>query len=352
MKRRRSGFTLIELLVVIAIIAVLVALLLPAVQQARESARRTQCRNNLKQIGLALANYESAFLVYPFGKGGGYGGLGAPVYARWSVHAMLLPHMEQGNLYDSIDFRNPPDTPGMAGAVPFMPAYASPGGINTVPSQTAVPAFMCPSDGPPLSGWAGENNYCGNQGSWLCDRGDVPGGATNVAGSEVNQGVFYYLSGVRTQNVVDGLSNTVFFSERIRGTGTPDPRTDMFVVMLGTSLTLTINDIYQQCSFTINPLTATPLTSKWGASWVMGENCCTLYNHVAPPGSPSCAGLGFSPNNMTNMPMQVSASSKHAGAVNALTGDGAVHNISYGVDVGVWRALGTRNGREVVDSPW
>src|SRR5579872_4832054 len=223
MKRTRSGFTLIELLVVIAIIAILVALLLPAVQQARESARRTQCRNNLKQIGLALANYESAFLIYPFGKGPGYAGLGAPAYARWSVHALLLPHMEQQNLYDSIDFKNPPDTPGMAGAVPtFMPPYASPGGINTVASQTAVPGFLCPSDGPPLSGWAGENNYCGNQGSWLCDRSNAPGASTDVSPAEVNQWIFYYLSGVRTQHVADGLSNTVFFSERIRGTGNPD----------------------------------------------------------------------------------------------------------------------------------
>src|SRR5579872_2978963 len=135
MKRTRSGFTLIELLVVIAIIAILVALLLPAVQQARESARRSQCKNNLRQIGLAIANYESTHMVFPFGKGAGYAALGAPVYARWSVHSMLLPYVEQAPLFAAISFTNPPDTPGMAGVINFMPPYQSPSNINTVPSQ-------------------------------------------------------------------------------------------------------------------------------------------------------------------------------------------------------------------------
>src|SRR5260221_10772732 len=103
MKRLRSGFTLIELLVVIAIIAVLVALLLPAVQQAREAARRSQCRNNLKQFGLAIHNYEGSARCLPFGKGQNYAG--AKGYARWSAHSQLLPHIEQGALYDSIDFK-------------------------------------------------------------------------------------------------------------------------------------------------------------------------------------------------------------------------------------------------------
>lgn len=102
LKHKSRGFTLIELLVVIAIIAILIALLLPAVQQAREAARRTQCKNNLKQLALAIHNYELTHRVYPFGKGASY--LGAPVYARWSQHAMLLPYIEQANLYQSINF--------------------------------------------------------------------------------------------------------------------------------------------------------------------------------------------------------------------------------------------------------
>ena len=107
MKRIRSGFTLIELLVVIAIIAVLVALLLPAVQQAREAARRSQCKNNLKQIGLAIANYESTHRVYPFGKGPSYGFLGAPVYARWSQHAIVAALSRSAAAVQLVEFQQP-----------------------------------------------------------------------------------------------------------------------------------------------------------------------------------------------------------------------------------------------------
>ena len=343
MKRIRSGFTLIELLVVIAIIAVLVALLLPAVQQAREAARRSQCKNNLKQIGLAIANYESASTVYPFGKSAGYAFLGAPAYPRWSVHAMLLPYVEQASLYNSLNFNNPPDTPGMAGAIPtFMPAYQSPGNVNTAGSQTLVPMFLCPSDVTPSAAWQGENNYCGNQATWLCDRNMNPPLATDINPSELSQGIFFFLSKTRTRDVTDGLSNTAFFSEKMRGNGTPDPRTDLFAMPNQTSLAA----LYTTCMST-NTATALPLTSVWGASWVMGENCCTLYNHVATPNSVSCAGTGF-PGTMTNMAMQVSASSRHLGAVNLLMGDGSVRSASSSVDLGVWRSVGTRNGGEVV----
>ena len=110
---RRRGFTLIELLVVIAIIAVLIALLLPAVQAAREAARRTQCVNNLKQIGLALHHYEETAQALPFGKGSDYMSVvpNAPVYARWSTHSQLLAFLEQRPLYDAINFNLPPETP-------------------------------------------------------------------------------------------------------------------------------------------------------------------------------------------------------------------------------------------------
>ena len=143
MKRNRShGFTLIELLVVIAIIAVLIALLLPAVQQAREAARRTQCKNNLKQLGLALHNYHDAFSVFPFGKGASYNG--AAAYARWSQHAMLLPYIDQAPLYNSINFSAPPETPGMGGVINFMPAYVSPTGTNAAACRAVINGFFCP----------------------------------------------------------------------------------------------------------------------------------------------------------------------------------------------------------------
>lgn len=339
MKSRRPGFTLIELLVVIAIIAVLIAILLPAVQQAREAARRAQCKNNLKQIGLAIHNYEASHRIYPFGKGASYPGV--PVYARWSQHAMLLPYLDQGPLYDTLDFNFPPETPGMGGVIAFMPAYSNANGKNAAGSRTVVPMFMCPSDLTAGDPWQAQNNYAANQGGWLCDRSDAPGAATDVSPAEVQTGVFYFLSRCRSKDVVDGMSQTAFFSEKIRGQGTPDPKSDMFVIPAQTSRDAT----YDACQ-NINPLTATPLTSKWGYSWVMGENCCTQYNHVATPNSKSCGGTGFT-GTMTNMAMQVSANSRHAGGTHVMMGDGAVRFVSESIDLNTWRAMGTRASKEV-----
>jgi prepilin-type N-terminal cleavage/methylation domain-containing protein len=348
MKCRRRGFTLIELLVVIAIIAVLVALLLPAVQQAREAARRSQCKNNLKQIGVALHNYHDAFSCFPFGKGASYGAYfpGTPVYPRWSAHSMILPYLDQAPLYNSIDFKLPPDTPGMAGVIPFMPPYTSPGGVNTIACQSPVPVFLCPTDSSQGPGWRGQNNYVGNQGGWLCDRADQPGGANDIAPTETSSGIFYFLSRVRAADVHDGMSQTAFFSEKIRGQGNPNPRTDMFVIPNQTSL----DDTYNTCS-SLNTLAATPLTSKWGYSWVMGENCCTLYNHVSGPNSNTCAGIPF-PGSMTNMAMQVPPSSHHIGGVHLMMGDGSVNFLSDSVDLRVFRSMGTRKGNEVYSSPF
>jgi prepilin-type N-terminal cleavage/methylation domain-containing protein len=339
----RRGFTLIELLVVIAIIAVLIALLLPAVQQAREAARRSQCRNNLKQIGLAIHNYVDAHQRLPFGKGPSYPG--APVYARWSQHSQLLPFLDQVPLFKSIRFGSPPDTPGMGGVVAFMPAYTSPGGVNTIPSRTSVPMFLCPSDSAPTDPWQAQNNYVGNQGGWLCDRGDAPAAATDNSPTETQTGVFYFLSRVSPADVKDGLSQTAFFSEKKRGFGNTDPKTDMYIIPHQTSL----NATYTTCTNLVTS-GATPLTSKWGYSWVMGENCCTQYNHVATPNRTTCGGTGF-PGTMTNMAMQVPPSSHHAGGVHVQFGDGAVRFISDSVDLGVWRAIGSRASKETVILP-
>lgn len=135
--------------------------------------------------------------------------VGIPNYARWSVHSMLLPYLEQANLYNSITFIQPPDTPGMGGVINFMPAYTSPGGVNTVASQTLVSMFLCPSDMEPSSptGWMGQNNYAGNQGSWLCDRSDQPGAPTDVSPAEVQTGVLYYRLGAGGVGCVRGLAD-------------------------------------------------------------------------------------------------------------------------------------------------
>src|SRR5919201_942618 len=150
---RRFAFTLIELLVVIAIIAVLIGLLLPAVQRVREAAHRTQCANNLKQIALALHGYHDQYKRFPFGKGPDYRNRvpGCPIYPRWSPHALILPYIEQTNLYKSINFNYPPETPGMGGPViNFMPAWQNPGRVNADACRAVVPVFLCPSDGAPL----------------------------------------------------------------------------------------------------------------------------------------------------------------------------------------------------------
>lgn len=346
LRHRRKGFTLIELLVVIAIIAVLIALLLPAVQQAREAARRTQCKNNLKQIGLAVHNYHDTFNVLPFGKGFKYNG--CPGYARWSQHAMMLPYFEQAPLYNSINFSLCPDTPGMNGTIPFMPQSPSPGNVNTVACQTRIPGFFCPSDlGVGSGGWGGQNNYPANQGGWLCDRSDTPAlNPGDISPSEVQTGIFYYLSQVRFRDVTDGTSSTCFFSEKVRGQGGSTPTAfDLFVILPQTTLDAT----YQTCQ-SVNTQSASALSTRWGWSWVMGENCCTQYNHVAVPNSTSCAGAGaFANGDMTNMAMQVSANSRHVGGVHAMMGDGTVKFVSSNIDLNVWRAVGTRAGNETAD---
>ena len=338
MSKHRSGFTLIELLVVIAIIAILIGLLLPAVQKVREAASRMKCQNNLKQMALALHGYHDANKVFPFGKGPSYPG--SPVYARWSVHSQLLPFIEQDPLYKSIDFSKPPETPGMGGLINFMPAYQNPNRENAAACRAQVPIFLCPSDSASIDPtWPGQNNYLASQGvDFLCDLSDS--NASTIAPSERPDGPLYYLSKIRLTDFGDGTSNTAVFSEKMRGKGSPDPMADMKVMPNQSSLAAA----YSTCQ-SLNPLTATPLTSKQGYSWVMGEMCCTTYNHVSTPNTTTCAGVGF-PGNMANMAMVVPPTSYHTGGVNVALGDGSVRFVPNSISLPGWRAMGTIRGGE------
>jgi len=223
-----------------------------------------------------------------------------------------------------------------------MPAYQNPTRQNATQSRTVVPMYLCPSDQPPASGdFPGQANYLGNLGNvFLCDLSEAA--PSTVAPTATPNGVFYYLSKVRLADLTDGSSNTALFSEKIRGQGTPNPRTDMFMI----SPVTTLDDTYNTCT-NLNPNTATPLMSKQGWSWVMGDMCCTTYNHISTPNTHTCAGIGF-PGTMANMAMQVPPTSYHPGGVNVLMGDGSVRFVTDSVNLAVWRAVGTRNGGEVI----
>jgi prepilin-type N-terminal cleavage/methylation domain-containing protein len=352
----QRGFTLIELLVVIAIIAVLIALLLPAVQSAREAARRIQCTNNLKQLGLAIHNYVDAFQCLPFGKGDNYMTEvpTAPIYARWSTHSQLLMFFEQNPLSNAINFNLPPETPFMDSYnMGFMMAFQDPNRANMTVSAIAINAFVCPSDpagsgSPSQSGWDSGNSYFGNEGSWLCDAcQQTP--STTVPGY-LPQGPLYNRSCVNLASMTDGTSNTAFFSERRRGQGTSDVKNDLYQM----NNTMTLDQTWLGCNtLDLTMSMNSPLTSWMGVTWTIGDMSCSTYNHVSTPNTRSCAGMsgmgGMMMNGaMANMAVQLPPSSYHPGGVNLMLGDGSIRFMKDTIALSVWRALSTRNGGEIV----
>lgn len=210
---RSSGFTLIELLVVIAIIAILIALLLPAVQQAREAARRTQCKNNLKQIGLALHNYESTYRVFPIGFLDVLSTNTAAKDGGWAWDAYVLPYIDQAPLYNSFNFNYHPFGSG-----------ADPAGNNFRGVATPLAAFKCPSDIKPNTRPINENNaqgngtsalattsYAGSMGSFDGDPCD--NSATFVTVPVRNNGLFIVNMPHRIADATDGTSNAIAVGE-------------------------------------------------------------------------------------------------------------------------------------------
>lgn len=303
----RPAFTLVELLVVIAIIGVMVGLLLPAVQAARESARRIQCTNHLKQIGLAVHNYESTYKCLPAGR----------TSRGLSVHAAIAPYLEQVNAAEQIN---------------FSVAWNAP--ANERARLLVVSSFLCPSDPQLLNplGWGG-NSYRCNQGAgilWGLPPQDVSDPNFGMPGPN---GVFFLNSFLRFRDIGDGLSNTAAFSEHDQGdfSNAISSRTDTFWPQTNPA---NPDEAYQQCE-AIDPSNLMyQRVSNVGAPWIYGYHSNTIYFHVSPPNKRSCM---FPPGRIAT-----TAKSSHPGGVMLGKCDGSTTFVSDSINLSIWRAVGTR----------
>ena len=341
----RRGFTLIELLVVIAIIAVLIALLLPAVQAAREAARRSQCLNNLKQIGLGLHNYHSSIGTFPMTATTAYSDPGVQTnWGTWGSLALLLPYLEQKPVYDAINF----NWNGWQGNV--GPA------TNSTVWNLKLSSFVCPSDG--TNGQENTNNYFGSIGTTSATFYSFTG----------STGIFANARNYSLADVTDGSSNTIAYSEALVSTTIGGPKgskwrdgpsdsgstSAAYRLLDPVSTLVNINGLkqdWQQC----NTWFRTERTmGQRGYRWTTGALGETLFQTLIPPNSTdypwgSCrmdcgAGCGALHSGY------YSANSNHPGGVNAALADGSVKFIKSTIAMPVWWALGTKAGGEVVSA--
>jgi len=345
--RRPKGFTLIELLVVIAIIGVLIALLLPAVQAAREAARRSQCVNNLRQLGLAAHNYHSAVGSFPMANATAYHDIGATDltdWGTWSAQAFLLPYLEQKPVYDAMNFN-------------WTCWWGYGANANATAFNTRLAVFICPSDGTETTSW-GEpmlNNYHGSMGT------------TTDIWNQSSTGMFAHRLSIKESSVKDGLSNTILFSEALVGsdtigtkwrdsvTGTTGANASLLnpLVPVGGQLQFApaVLTALQECT------TAFQGTSNhtWNRGWRWGPGSpgLTLFNTVVTPNSQQyqwsgcrfgCPGCGVDFGNFLN------ANSSHPGGVNVGMADGSVKFIKDSIAPQTWWAIGTKAGGETVSS--
>jgi prepilin-type N-terminal cleavage/methylation domain-containing protein/prepilin-type processing-associated H-X9-DG protein len=320
--RKKRGVTLIELLVVIAIIAILIALLLPAVQQAREAARRTQCRNNLKQFGLAMHNYHDMAGTFPRGAYGSIYDSGSPggtnPWRGFSAHSVLLPYLDQVGLYNQLNFEV------------RMWDQANNGTL----CNTKLAVFRCPSDRP----WRGSND-AGNNYVGSC-------GPTTYWGiSQNNQrGVFNREKCVRVRDIIDGTSNTIAASETLIGDNDGGVTDDTRDLVRGTGFP----GGAPQRNWTLAQLDTYGTSCRAGTSrhshtrreWCNGCGGQTIFNTMNVPnsGNPDChpcVGCGWYDSQGI-----WTARSLHAGGVHVLMADGAVRFVGDTIDLTLWQDLG------------
>ncbi len=346
---RPGGFTLIELLVVIAIIAVLIALLLPAVQAAREAARRSQCVNNLKQIGLAAHNYHSVHDTFPLGVS-----QVMPVttffWDNWSAHSLMLNFLEQSTMYNACNFQV-----GNNNGQNFY--------INSTVTLARVSTFLCPSDNNAGSGASNANNaansndcsYSGSMGTTTLGAPPAPPGKP-----QGSTGLFTYYACYGLRDATDGSSNTVAFSEGLVGAERA------FKGFRGTAVMSVGNNGDKMLDANMNPtaiqsglatctsrfLASMNLNRSRGIYWEVGANGTTMFNTIVTPNSrqnpwSACRSEG---GGWPDQAIYANASSNHPGGVNTLMGDGSVKFIKDSVAQSIWWALGTRAGGEVVSA--
>ncbi len=368
----RFGFTLVELLVVIAIIGILVGLLLPAVQAAREAARRMQCSNNLKQMGLALHNYASSYKVFPARKGGTFWNGSTNNSGnrfRLSGHISLLPYIEQTAMYNMIQAGDPAGVmgyPANQGGPTVSPG--GPAGWHGWRPWNVSPGYLkCPSD-PNARLDNRDNSYGFSTGDSVFNTRD----SQNLRGLFANR--VYRGFGA----IADGTSNTIAMSEFIcsRGytaggrPGVPTPvatyRHNQGIVLVpGLALSPALCRAMTDGQFFVKGLT---FWGRRGINWIDGQPSYNGFATVLPPNGPSCADRGTWGDQAD---MIATAASKHTGGVNAVMCDGSVHFISDNIDTGnlsigaplagqdisgpspygVWGALGSIAGGEVASIP-